>query len=49
MSTPHNHTHSPTLLKPAKPVGIIGDRVAQIKDSGYELQVNLFSKERYRV
>src|SRR5215813_1277641 len=24
MTTPHNHTHSPTLLKPAKPVGIIG-------------------------
>ena len=24
MTTPHNHTHSPTLLKPVKPVGIIG-------------------------
>src|SRR5215203_6448108 len=24
MTTPHNHTHSPTLLKPVKPVGIVG-------------------------
>ena len=24
MTTPHTHPHSPTLLKPAKPVGIIG-------------------------